>query len=367
MIKYLLAPLALIATFASAQSIDGYNFKYSAEGQRSLLPTQVFDDGKQAIFQFKPGQRIPAIFYEEDGEWKLITPKEEGAYFYVSKLSTVYKLKIGYSEATIKYTGTDRKYTPRIGSENMLSKRSYAPSAKGDDFVWMSTTDVGESSVVFAKGTAKVTPNSAKSFIALARKLAEAKSIEVVGYGGLDDEIEQDLGRRRVDAIVNSLTSFGIDRSKIKTSTNVRGASLAQGGEVGARIEYALAKAIKPDSALVRNDQKVRETDFSKTIQQEPPSQLNTVGKQLYRIEVSDRTILDVLKRWGKTSGWRVIDVNFPYIPLEESVAKEITYGTFLEAVKKMEQGLHSKGYTDVKGRAFTDNVIQIGVIDRAK
>lgn len=362
MIKLFFVPLAFLASVVGAQSIDGYNFKYSAEGQRELLPTQVFDDGKQAIFQFRPKQRIPAIFYEEDGEWKLITPKEDGAYFYVPKLSTSYKLKIGYSEATIKYSGTDRKSSNPTGPVNSLEKRSYAATARGDDFVWVNTTDFGEASVVFSKGTAKVTPKSAKAFVALAKKLSDAKSIEVVGYGGVEGDIEQDLGRQRADAIVNSLTSFGIERAKIKATTKVHGASLTQGGEVGARIEYSIAKVMRPEVGPVR--QGVKEPEKKA---QEEKSRLSTVGKQLYRIEVADRTILDVLKRWGRNSGWEVIDVNFPHIPLEESIDKEIAYGTFLEAVEKIKQGLASKGYKNIDGKAYLDNFIEIGVLDVAK
>jgi hypothetical protein len=165
---------------------------------------------------------------------------------------------------------------------------------------------------------------------------------------------DNDLGRRRVDAIVNSLTSFGVDRSKIKTGVSVYGASDTNGGEVGARIEYAISKTEPVKKVVVATPV----VDKTKT------EQVSTLGKQLYRIERGDKTIFDVISRWGRNSGWRVIDVNFPDIKLEESVDQEIAYSTFLDAVEKMKDGLRRKGYTKVDGRAYMDNVIEIGVFD---
>ncbi|QXW20134.1 TrbG/VirB9 family P-type conjugative transfer protein (plasmid) [Comamonas aquatica] len=68
-------------TTAFAQPKTNYNFQYKAEGTKSILPVQVFDDGKQTIFQFRQNQRIPAIFYESAGEWVFVEPVNKGAFF----------------------------------------------------------------------------------------------------------------------------------------------------------------------------------------------------------------------------------------------------------------------------------------------
>ena len=364
--KFAIAAIALsVVSFCRAELVDNYNFKYSGDGQKSLLPVQVFDDGKKTIFQFRPGQRIPAIFVEQDGSWLHAPLMQDGAYYSVPKTGREFKLKIGHSEASVKYTGNDRGSLKVNGSNSVLENRSYSTAAKGDTFKWTHDVEVGEQSVVFLKKTSKVTTNSSRQFAALARKLLDAKSIDVYGYSSIDDDsaIDADLGRRRVDAIVNSLTSFGVDRSKIKVSVNVYGASEAQGGEIGARIEYAIHKQSRPAIHVLSN-----KGETAPLVAIEKPKQenhrLTTIGKQLYRIEKSDKSILDVLKRWGSASGWNVIGVNFPHITFNESVDQEIAYGTFLEAVEKMKEGLVRKGYTKVDGKAYSDNVIEIGVFD---
>lgn len=351
---YFAVMLACITMSANAEIKDAYNFNYAGAGQKSILPIQVFDDGAKTIFHFRRGQRIPAVFVEKNGQWEHTSLKTEGSYYAYEGIGRAYKLKVGYSEANIKYTGSDRgEYKPAI--DNSLSKRSYAATAKGDDFVWADNAEVGEDQVVFAVGTAKVSPQSARRFAELAKKLTNAKSIEVFGYSGFDDG--EDLGRKRIDAIVNSLTSFGVERARIKSTSQVHGASHVTGGEIGARIEFTISKPFvekpKPqpksiDSVVPAKDHKANE--------------ITTVGKQLYRIEREDKTILDVLKRWGRTSGWTVIDVDFPHIEMDKPTNQEIAYGTFLEAVEKIKQGLVRKGYTKVEGKAYSDNVIEIGV-----
>lgn len=355
-----IAVLAISAGLASAEVTDTYNFKYAAEGQKSLLPVQVFDDGKQTIFQFRPGQRVPAIFIEQDGGWTHTSLTPDGAYYTLPKTSRAFKLKIGYAEASIKYTGMDRGSSAGI-AKGSVENRGFATAAKGDEFAWSEDLDIGEQSVVFIKKSAKVTVASSKQFAVLARKLANAKTIEVYGYSGTSDESfgDNDLGRRRVDAIVNSLTSFGVDRAKIKTGVSIYGASDAGGGEIGARVEYSISKIEPPKKTVAQPTITERvKTERVKT------GEVSTIGKQLYRIERGDKTILDVIKRWGRNSGWEVIGVNFPNINLEESVDQEIAYSTFLDAVEKMKEGLKRKGYTKVDGRAYMDNVIEIGVFD---
>ena len=195
--KLAIVVLAMASSVVHAEIVDSYNFNYAGEGQKSILPTQVFDDGKKTIFQFRPGQRIPAIFIEQDGAWAHASLMPDGAYHSIPKTSTSFKLKIGYAEASVKYTGLDRGASTVGNTVNTVDKRSYAASAKGDAFIWTDDLEVGEQSVVFAKNTAKVTPASAKNFAVLARKLANAKSIDVYGYSGVDDD--NDLGRRRID------------------------------------------------------------------------------------------------------------------------------------------------------------------------
>ena len=124
--KFAIAAIALsVVSFCRAELVDNYNFKYSGDGQKSLLPVQVFDDGKKTIFQFRPGQRIPAIFVEQDGSWLHAPLMQDGAYYSVPKTGREFKLKIGHSEASVKYTGNDRG-SLKPESVTMLGSQSTA-------------------------------------------------------------------------------------------------------------------------------------------------------------------------------------------------------------------------------------------------
>lgn len=364
--KAAIAILLVSTNFCFAQ--DVFNFKYKGEGAKTLMPTQVFDNGEQTIFQFRPGQRIPAIFIDQAGEWKLVQPTKDGQYHYVPGVSAQFRLQIGATEGFVKYSGADRSVTVTTAPINSLAIRSYASVAKGDTFVWAGSSDPKETQVVFLKGKAVVASESAKRFTKMAIAMKEATAIDVTGYevtshGDVDAFHQTSLGQQRVDAIVNSLVAFGIDRSKIRTKVQLHGASDVRGGEVGARIEYVTAVALQ----AAKTDTKIQKSVSEKASPAPVASKVNEASKQVFRIEQSDQNIMAVINRWGREAGWRVIDVNFPHISLEKPAAQTIAYGSFLEAVERIKQGLHAKGYTSVDGKAYTDNVLEIGVFDVQK
>ncbi|QXW20133.1 toxin co-regulated pilus biosynthesis Q family protein (plasmid) [Comamonas aquatica] len=281
-------------------------------------------------------------------------------------ISAQYKLKLGLSEAAVHYVGGGRDGNFIELPVNHITKRSYAAVAKGDDYEWIANKEHSEQAVVFKNGEAKVTVTSAKSFSKLASKLLKATSIEVVAYNQPD--YEPGLAQRRMDAIVNSLTAFGIERSKIKKSISLTGASEVSGGVVGARIGYVIGSEVKPlqlaqtnitkrESTNQKTENNVQSTDNAK-----PGS-----NKQLFRIEPSDKSILDVIQRWAIEANWDVIAIDFPHIPLEQPEATQIAYGSYLDAIEKMEQGLAAKGYNSVRSRAYTNNVLEIGALNEPR
>ncbi|MFC6522647.1 TrbG/VirB9 family P-type conjugative transfer protein [Undibacterium arcticum] len=105
----LLLASAFLATGASGAQpgAAGYNFSYSTKGDRSVWPTQVFDNGTETYFQFNPDRTIPAIFaLTPCGNRVLITPRSQGPYLVVPGLYKNYSLQLGARSSTVDYAGT---------------------------------------------------------------------------------------------------------------------------------------------------------------------------------------------------------------------------------------------------------------------
>jgi hypothetical protein len=94
----------------------------------------------------------------------------------LAKTARAFKLKIGYAEASVKYTGVDHGKST-FGSFGKFSRKARLCfiGQRGDDFAWSEDLDIGEQAVVFIKKTAKVTVSSSKQFAVLARKLSMQK------------------------------------------------------------------------------------------------------------------------------------------------------------------------------------------------
>ncbi|MFD2274184.1 TrbG/VirB9 family P-type conjugative transfer protein [Undibacterium arcticum] len=102
----LLLASAFLATGASGAQpgAAGYNFSYSTKGDRSVWPTQVFDNGTETYFQFNPDRTIPAIFaLTPCGNRVLITPRSQGPYLVVPGL---YKKTIRSSSVLVRRPST---------------------------------------------------------------------------------------------------------------------------------------------------------------------------------------------------------------------------------------------------------------------
>ena len=85
------------AVLNSHQNPQGYNWNYSFNGARSIMPLHIFDDGRFTYLQLQPGQAIPAIFAIDNGQGKesVVNYRRDGQYIVVQQISPQFTLREG--------------------------------------------------------------------------------------------------------------------------------------------------------------------------------------------------------------------------------------------------------------------------------
>lgn len=82
---------------AANQPLSGIqNWRYVADGDRSLLPLEVFDNGFSTAFRFPGNTRIPGIFkIDPDGKEASVNYSVKGDYVIVGSLASGWRLRDG--------------------------------------------------------------------------------------------------------------------------------------------------------------------------------------------------------------------------------------------------------------------------------
>lgn len=81
-----------------------YNWDYSFNGSRSIMPLHVFDDGKFTYLQLRPNQDIPAIFAvnNSQGQEAVVNFRRVGNYIVIQQVAPQFTLRDGkYHVASI--------------------------------------------------------------------------------------------------------------------------------------------------------------------------------------------------------------------------------------------------------------------------
>jgi hypothetical protein len=120
--------MAGVAHAGFEQAVSGYNFAYTPKGDRSVWPTQVFDDGVETFFQFNPEKTIPALFaLSSCGDRILLTPGQRGPYLVVPALYKSYVLQLGSKSSTVVYSGA-RAMAPAHSDDSECQKKPVGPA-----------------------------------------------------------------------------------------------------------------------------------------------------------------------------------------------------------------------------------------------
>lgn len=124
----LVIALALTPVQGSAPDrIGRYDFSYSVAGDARVRPVQVFDNGVNTYFQFRPSEPVPAIFAEAPGGPLFLVPELEGPYVKLPSVASGYVLRLGYGAGRVTYTGGARGKVPQAPASPVTAARPQTP------------------------------------------------------------------------------------------------------------------------------------------------------------------------------------------------------------------------------------------------
>lgn len=85
------------AILSASKSPADYNWDYSFNGSKSILPVHVFDDGRFTYLQLRPGQPVPSVFAVDNkaGEESVVNVRTEGDYLVVQQIAPQLTLRQG--------------------------------------------------------------------------------------------------------------------------------------------------------------------------------------------------------------------------------------------------------------------------------
>lgn len=272
---------SVAGTTLIAQPVGKYDFAYQATGEPKVRPVQVFDDGAQTYFQFRPGEPIPAIFANDNGEETFLIPEVIGPYVRVKTVSAGYTLKMVRSVGQVQYqgaratlaqasaamqvpamaqaghpgafdaqgsragdTGTVRPVSPTIADglrkiayvdptqpRIAVDINSYARPIKGDVAQFQPdgvsptvTTGIAPNQapsqveqIPFVVGATRPGPQASSMLKTLAKKFADAARIEVIGR--YDNTYKIGVAESRAASVVEALAAYGVPKVNIGFKT----------------------------------------------------------------------------------------------------------------------------------------------------
>lgn len=402
----------------SSDRLGGYDFGYEISGDARAKPVQVFDDGRSTYFQFRSGEPIPAIFTAAASGATLQVPQLEGPYVKVAAIAPEYALKLGYGTGRVAYLGANRARptatattapvaanarpatppadrllaasqlvsgmpremfqapAPRIA----LEESSYATPIKGDAVEWSSTTERSKDyPVLFTKDSAKLTPAATKSIRMLVASVRAGARYEVIGR---DDENHLErVAEGRAAAVVSALVSAGVARGSItfKTTAEVleSGKGVWQGAtvrvwdaalpapatrseeEIASVISRLRAGRITASEAVALVEQAKRGTASTASTAATAPAPAAPAPAQIttWAVRKSDDTIEQMLVRWGKEAGWRVVWQGGPKVPITGD--SSLTRPDFLQAADYVVGQAKTAGYK-LRATAYSNQTLVI-------
>ena len=85
------------AILNSAQKPQNYNWNYSFNGNQTIMPKHVFDDGRFTYLELRSGQMIPSVFAVDNplGEESVVNTRREGDYLVIQQISPQFTLREG--------------------------------------------------------------------------------------------------------------------------------------------------------------------------------------------------------------------------------------------------------------------------------
>lgn len=80
-----------------AKNPQAYNWNYSFDGAKQLIPLHVFDDGRFTFMQLRTNQSLPAVFAvdERSGKESVVNFRMRGSYLVIERVAPQFTLRSG--------------------------------------------------------------------------------------------------------------------------------------------------------------------------------------------------------------------------------------------------------------------------------
>lgn len=404
------------ANGADSVRVGTYDFGYASGGDMRARPVQVFDDGRNTYFQFRPGEAIPAIFSQSGGLPQLLVPRQEGPYVRVENVHGRFLLQVGRSQAMVVHAGGTREDAPALavvtpaglstpyagaipqggrlvaslapvpGALDVAPERnSYATPQKGDAVRWVQEEPQrDEVSVWFQRGSSVLSAEAKRLIAAAARRAGANTRFAVVGRD--DDSLKEGLDKARAQVLSQALEHAGVSRSAIAVREGAAAAhngrnwastiqveterpleQPSQGGERFATIRANLralvqAGVLRPDQADALLAQRTGAAASATRVAAAaggPPAPTAASTPAGFMLRVSDKTIQGALRRWAQEVNHQLVWDAPP--ELDAKVLEDFAIGgaTLQDALQNLLAGLKDRGYS-LDAVLYSNRVVRV-------
>jgi hypothetical protein len=404
----------------SADRLGAYDFSYEISGDNRVRPVQVFDDGRSTYFQFRSGEPIPAIFAQGAAGASLQMPQLEGPYVKVPAVAGQYALRLGYGTGRVAYVGaahgpgasgglsapvsppravkvaalTPPPMTRLLAASQMVSgmprdlfpapapkisleENSYATPLKGDAVEWSSSTErTKDHAIMFSRDSTKLSPAAVKLIRSLVSAARPSARYEVIGRD--DDNHLERVAEGRARAAVAALVAAGVPKSSLTERTTAEAKEAGKGQwqgvtlrvwdsvapvpptradhDVASVVSRLRAGRITPSEAVALIEQARRApaqaTSAPAAVASAPPPAITS-----WAVRKADETIEEMLLRWGKDAGWRVVWQGAPSVPITGDAT--LSRPDFLQAADYVVSQAKTAGYK-LRATAYSNQTLVI-------
>lgn len=245
--KVLLCIVVAAAFGTTAASASQFNFAYRMQGEASVRPLQVFDDGVNTYFQFRGNNRVvPIIVADVNGEAYVSNYSNYGPYVVVPGVASSYRLQYGTLTATIIQAGGRQTVavptpanaaaqSPMIATATTAEARpavlryvGYGPvepiaggaqaqsetrPSSAADIAGIMSADGKPFRIPFAVDSAKMSPAAMKVITQALRGSGEIGRVVVIGRD--DVNYRDGVAAERAKNIATALERYGVPAGRI--------------------------------------------------------------------------------------------------------------------------------------------------------
>lgn len=390
-------------------AMDRFSFDYAVKGDSRAKPLQVFDDGQRTYLQYRASDDIPAFISTRTAQ--LLIPRQEGPYTVINGTPRDFVAQLGASSARITHSSalstapqyqqrgmppgsapvekvTLASLSPTAGSTsfaqtyvkpNEWTDNTYAQPARGDKVTWASAETEHSRSVLFERGSAKLDKEAEKRLKQIASTLTASQRIVI---SAADDTHPSDVGgTERARVVRNALVAAGATPSAISVKVGflfddqlqntgkklLNPTTITWSESTPTRIQTPPAAArvhqAAPDLSIVEALRAGRISP-SEALQQLKGVTVPVTAPTLptvtaWAVRKADQNIENMLGRWAKDAGWKVIWKGAPTVEITADAERPLSHPDFLQAADYVVTQAKSVGY-HIKATAYSNQVLVI-------